>query len=462
MRECSACHEKQAAAFSVSPMGRSVSRTVTGEGSFIHERSLSRFIVADGTQTIERRGLRAEYRPEFAIGSGEHAQGFVVRIGGMLFQSPAAAYQRQARWGVAPGYEEMTAPDFNRPVPAECLLCHSNGGAEVEAIGCERCHGDGSAHLRKPVRGTIVNPARLARAERDSVCEQCHLNGEARVRNPGTEFDGFRPGQVLEEAFSVFVFDRPAGGGLKVVSHVEQLAQSACQRATGKLWCGGCHEPHGAAVDVSAQCRGCHLSLSEEHPAGTSACTSCHMPKRPARDGGHAAFTDHRIQRRPGEEASSPSGLRAWRDPAEAGLRDRNLGLAYVMVGERDGSAEFLNRGYKLLAGVYPQFPKDADVLASLGMVLFVKDQKADAAKLLRAAIAARPGDAGLYEKLGVVLGSEAAFEKAIALEPSRESAYHLLADLQPTGERRRAVLERYLQFNPQSLIGREALGRGR
>ena len=287
--------------------------------------------------------------------------------------------------------------------------------------------------------------------------------------NPGKAFGAFQPGQKLEDTFSVFVFEQ-ARADLKVVSHVEQLELSKCQQATGKLWCGACHQPHGEPISVSTECRRCHPALTAKHPASTAAaCESCHMPKRPARDGSHTPFTDHRIQRGPAgrvNEANQPV-LRAWRPAADPAVAKRNLGLAYVMAGEREGAAAVLNRGYQLLAEAFPNFPKDADVLASLGMVLFLKDQHADAGKLLRAAIAARPTDSSLREKLAVIskasgdpAGARVALEKAIALDPSRETAYHLLAELEQDPAKRRAALERYLRFNPKSLIAREALAK--
>ena len=42
--------------------------------------------------------------------------------------------------------------------------------AGVDAIACERCHGDGTAHMRRPSAANIVNPAKLAGPARDSVC----------------------------------------------------------------------------------------------------------------------------------------------------------------------------------------------------------------------------------------------------------------------------------------------------
>jgi hypothetical protein len=84
-------------------------------------------------------------------------------------------------------------------------------GVAEEHVEC--CHGAADEHLRRPVPGSIVNPAELALAKRDSVCEQCHLAGEVRAQSPD--------------------------GQIKVVSHVEQLALSACaRRSGGRSWCG--------------------------------------------------------------------------------------------------------------------------------------------------------------------------------------------------------------------------------
>ncbi len=462
-------------------MGRALARPgAEGTAKFQHALSGTQFATTSGAggvvQSIERQGLRAEYPVEYVIGSGEHAKGFLVRLGEQLFQSPISYYRRAAKFDVAPGYERMERPDFNRAATAECLACHSSGaatsaGLQLTAITCDRCHGPAEAHLAQPVRSTIVNPSRLPAAQRDSVCEQCHLAGEARVANPGQNLIQFRPGEALEDRWQVFVYDRPRGD-LRVVSHTEQLALSSCAKASeGQLWCGTCHQPHGEKVNnVDTRCRSCHTApLSAAHPK-QEGCAGCHMPQRSAADGGHTAFTDHRIQRVAAAPFAAPTGttgpaIRAWREPADPALRERNRGLASIIVGERDGEARLINDGYRRLAAVYAKFPRDPDVLASLGMVLFLKDQHADAVKLLQAAVAARPNDAGLREKLAVVLnaaGEKAraveALEKAIALDPLRETTYHLRATQEATTAGRRQVLERWLAKMPQSLVTREAL----
>ena len=106
------------------------------------------------------------------IGSGEHASGYLVDIGGHLFQSPVAYYKSRQAYDLAPGYENQPDPDFTRPVSEECVLCHSGIALHVpgtlnqyrppvfaaEAITCERCHGPSEKHLADPRAGTIVNP----------------------------------------------------------------------------------------------------------------------------------------------------------------------------------------------------------------------------------------------------------------------------------------------------------------
>lgn len=447
------CHPKEASGYARTPMGRSL-LPVNTETQSAFTRGDARFTVNDAWQTLTRNGRAARHAAVWQIGSGSHAAGFLVRISGALFQSPVAYYARGERWDVAPGYENLPHIDFNRRITGDCLGCHtSNAPGVLTAVSCDRCHGDGDAHSLRPSKANIVNPARLARLERSSVCEQCHLTGEARVAAPGTA--PFRPGLRLED--SVAIFTRPAPG-LKVVSHVEQLAQSRCAAKSPQLWCGTCHKAHGEPVNIDAQCRSCHATRGPSHPAATADCASCHMPKRGAVDGLHTAFTDHRIAR-PGSPAPPVSpNLRPWRPGAHAG---RALALALLSAGNPAEMAE----SFRKLSALYPRYPKDPEVLAGLGFLLFLKDQHADAAKLLEAAIAIRPSYAPYHQKLALAhkaLGdlskAAAALERAIELEPLDETNYHLLAEWQP--ERKVQILERFLHLNPQHLATREALGR--
>src|SRR5262249_5820818 len=155
---------------------------------------------------------------------------------------------------------------------------------EAEVIGCDRCHGPVEAHLRQPLSRNIINPKKLSPRARSSVCEQCHLAGEARIPNPARSLADFRPGQELEEVFSVYVRELPpdlsAAGALKVVSHVEQLALSTCARKSDRMWCGSCHDSHDKPDSprqyYRARCLACHgESLVESHSKPADNCIGC-------------------------------------------------------------------------------------------------------------------------------------------------------------------------------------------
>ncbi len=259
-----------------------------------------------------------------------------------------------------------------------------------EAISCERCHGPAKEHLKRPVPGSIVNPAKLTGAARDSVCEQCHLSGVIRISNPGKKIEDFRPGMRLEDVFTVYRLARPAGvppGKFKVISQSEQLAASACARnSNGRLWCGTCHDPHSKPVDPVSyyrdRCLSCHAEgLPTTHSAAeNSNCISCHMPRHEVSDGGHTIFTDHRIQRSLETESTSaePGELAAWREPA-ARFVTRNLALAYIDAGADRKSPAWIVRGYRMLTQVQDEFSRDPGVLKGFGAALLLGNQPREA-----------------------------------------------------------------------------------
>ncbi len=491
---CSSCHPKEVSGYSRTGMARSLFRP-EGQlsGRFTHALSGSAFSIqstaAGMRQRLERDGVVGEFPVDYVIGSGNHAFGFLVGIGSYLFQSPVAYYSKKKLWDLAPGYEGDRNPDFTRPVTMECLLCHSgkplpleetlNGfkrpAFESESISCERCHGPVEAHLLTPSSRNILNPAKLPSRIRDSVCEQCHLGGEARIPNPGRRIGEFTPGQRLEEVFSVYVFQNPLGG-LKVVSHAEQLALSLCaQRSGDKMWCGACHNPHDKPESIApyyrAKCLNCHgANLLKTHAAPADDCVGCHMQRQTAKDGGHTAFTNHQIVRRPGSSHQSADGgraLKAWREP-DPRLAKRNLGLANITVGERDQSASYLDAGYRLLTDAYEASPKDPAVLTALGMVLLRKGRPVETARLYEEALRLQPAYAPYHINVATAWNqagdsAKAIFhlERAIETDPSLESAYRKLGEIyaqnkQP--DKMRETLLRYLKFNPNNVTVRIAI----
>ncbi len=461
---CAFCHPGEVEGYARSAMAHSLRRagrepdgTVTAHGS-----KISMHTTPGGYwQRWENGADSSEYRVDYVVGSGTHASGYLIDLGGHLFQSPVAFYPSRESYDLAPGYENQADPDFTRPVSEECVLCHSGTALHIsgtlnqyrppvfsaEGITCERCHGPAEKHLADPRAGTIVNPAKLEPAARDSICEQCHLFGAARVPNPGKKLSDFMAGQRLEDTFTIYRNAVPAGssaGAFKVISHVEQLALSACARNSGgRLWCGTCHDPHNKPLQAvsyyRARCLTCHTTeFAPSHPAKDSDCLSCHMPRRNAKDGGHTAFTDHRIQRRPETEPDLPpnTGITAWREPS-SDLQRRNLGIADIDVGMQRHSSSLVVQGYRELTGVQRQFSNDGDFFKWIGEALLLGRKTTDAKIAFERALQLDPDSAlteasaaAPYIQEGDTADAIAHLERAVALDPLFLPAASTLIDL--------------------------------
>jgi hypothetical protein len=461
---CGRCHSAEVTGFALSAMSHSMRRgaeepsgTVQVPGTMITVSSSP----AGSWQHWESGTKAGDYQVDYVVGSGKHASGYLVSIHNHLFQSPIAYYKRQHGYDLAPGYEALPTPDFTRAVTPGCLFCHSGGaeavpGTENEyksppfshiAIGCNRCHGATEAHLAHPGPTTIINPAKLQGAARDSICEQCHLLGVAQVLNPGKQAGDFRPGTPLEDTYTVYRNSMPPGTAAKfrVISHVEQLALSQCSRnSTGRLWCGTCHDPHRDPVQPAAfyrsKCLSCHtVKFAKPHPSAESDCVGCHMPKRDAKDGGHTAFTDHRIQRRPEpeKEVTNDVDIAAWREPSDADLRKRNLGIASIQVGMERRSSTFVVNGYRMLTEVQAPFSSDPDLYTWMGAALLSGKQYSEAERAYNRAFELDPSSTLKEANLGSAYASSGEsdiaaqyLEDALTKDPLNLSIATLLMDI--------------------------------
>jgi photosynthetic reaction center cytochrome c subunit len=462
---CAICHRSEVEGYARSAMAHSLRRASHEPDGTVDTPDAKITMYSSPTgywQRLQSGGEVSNYRIDYVIGSGNHASGYLLDLDGHLFQSPVAYYKSRHGYDLAPGYEGLPNPDFTRPVAEGCLFCHSGTALHIsgtsnryrspafsaEAITCERCHGSAEKHLTDPRAGTIVNPAKLAPAARDSICEQCHLLGVGRVLNPEKKFSDFRPGQRLEDIFTTYCAAPPPGtdaGKFKVISHVEQLARSTCARkSNGRLWCGTCHDPHDQPLSpvqfYRSKCLSCHTgNFSASHPGKDSNCIGCHMPRREAKDGGHTAFTDHRIQRRPQPQQPdlpADTDIAAWREPAPD-LQKRNLGIAYVNVGAERRSPPFLIRGYRMLTEVQNQFSTDSEVFTSLGTALLLAKQSSEAEFAFERALQLDPDSAtGETNAASAYLEGEdldraiTHLERAVALDPLHLAADAPLIDL--------------------------------
>jgi hypothetical protein len=461
---CITCHRSEVEGYSQYAMAHSLRRAGNEPDGVVKTPDTTITMHSSPTgywQSLQSGGETSRYRIDYVIGSGNHAAGYLLDVDGHLFQSPVAYYTSRRAYDLAPGFEGRPNPDFTRPVVEECVFCHSGDPLHIagttnqyrsppfsaEAISCERCHGPAEKHLSDPRAGTIINPANLAPAARDSVCEQCHLLGVSRVLNPGKTFSDFQPGELLENVFTTYVNALPPGsdaGKLKVISHVEQLARSTCAReSNGRMWCGTCHDPHNKPLDPVSyyrnKCLSCHAEkFSASHPSKNSNCISCHMPRRNAKDGGHTAFTDHRIQRRPGPQPDLPDDIdiAAWREPAPE-LQKRNLGIAYINVGTDRRSAPFIGHGYRLLTEVQNQFSNDSDVFMSMGDALLLAKQTSEAEFAFERMLQLEPDSvigetkaASASLQTGDANTAVTRLEHAVALDPLHLPAVATLIDL--------------------------------
>ena len=464
-RSLSVQFNEPAGRFTHGPSGASV--TVYRDNSGMHHK-------------IEEHGLIANYPIAYSIGSGTVGRSYLIDLNGHLFQSPASFYSAKAEWGASPGYESAHLLDFTRAITSDCLSCHAGSieqqqkAVRLTPLSCDRCHGPTTEHLRNPVPGSIVNPAKLAVRERDSVCEQCHLEGATTVLNLGKTWSDFRPGMVLEAVETHYVYRNRDGGlaSMAAVSHAEQLAVSACLRKSGgKLWCGTCHDPHGPQVQdrrkqIQQICGGCHsqAQLAAVHSTGQDDCVSCHMPQRAASDITHAAITDHRILRRPAAAKPADTGqiLAVWQPPV-AQVAERSLGLAWFHVARQENSGNEFPRAFGLLSK--QPHDRDAEVSAALGYMLLGTGHAKESIPLFQAAIDAEPYNSEYCLELGVAQQTNGdlqqairAYSRAIELAPYDYRSYKALSDLykrskQP--ESAQQVLGRFLGLVPQSLTVR-------
>jgi len=202
-----------------------------------------------------------------------------------------------------------------RPTGPLCDGCHSvNYNIRTKTVtewnvGCEKCHGPGSAHVASPTAANIINPAKLDFVRANDTCIQCHSQGQP-LHNPieGKYYDwpvGFTQGgqlkdfwQLEEHKLGETTFTHFADGTAhKNRMQGNDFAQSVMYRHG--VTCSSCHDSHGTPNDALLLkpardlCLTCHNPASPNGPRGAtledhthhargsagSDCVACHMPK---------------------------------------------------------------------------------------------------------------------------------------------------------------------------------------
>jgi hypothetical protein len=361
---CSRCHLEIANHFMRTSMGRSLTpitpdflktlpltpdhNTTVVDPTTHHELSVH---AKDGklyeteSETVNGQDIFRNTHPmEWIIGNGENGFGALLRRDGYLFQAPLSYYSRPAHWDLSPGYQNGDLA-FNRLIQPGCIYCHSgrpqpvpNFAGKYEStvftqtsVGCENCHGPGSAHIEAMENGeeykpaldpTIINPKDLTGQLSDDICMGCHQVGDARVLKPGKTYQDFRPGQPLDNTVSIFL-EPPSREHPPQDDHLEHyyaMSLSKCFRASAtqppakQMRCITCHDPHveptaaEAPAFYNAKCMSCHTAGSCKAPQAARQatmpadnCIGCHMPKRAITVISHSVATNHRIVARPDE-----------------------------------------------------------------------------------------------------------------------------------------------------------------
>jgi hypothetical protein len=536
---CSQCHADIYRKFSQTSMGRSMSlvmpqfldKTPTS-ASIVQERLNRRFEVytKEGNLYQSEAGMGADgkatfqtaHRIEWIIGAGVNGFGGILQEDKHLFQAPLSFYMRPNHWAPSPGYE-FTDLGFNRPITPGCIFCHSgrpnpvagsNGQFESPAfselaIGCENCHGPGTAHVnmvRNPSthlsksnevsNAGIVNPARLTPYLADNICMACHQTGDARVLKPGKTYQDIRPGRPLDETLSIMLVPptRDAPPTADHVEHYYSMTLSRCYRASqGHLSCITCHDPHveptreDAPKYFAAKCLTCHTNQSCKLPIETriqksppNDCIGCHMPKRDIQVISHSSATNHRIVAKPDEPfpnvtfqqttASLPDLIHLNPAPGKEAVPPELLTLLSAYGELAESKPEYTSSYLKVLGQLEKTQPDDPLVQSALGRKALMGGNYTDAVSHLRRALQDGQPAATTYSDLADALAhlgqTEEAlplFEKAIDLDPfdpiTRKKLVVRLIETRQY-EKAHEALEHYLEIFPQDDFMRQMLAR--
>lgn len=342
---CAICHAEQLEQWRGSHHDRAMEElgegTVLGDfgdTSFAHDGVTSRFFRRNGKYFVNTPGADGKARDfevKYTFGF-DPLQQYLLDVGGGRLQAFTVAWDsrpRQAggqRWFDLQTEETVGSAetiDSNHPLhwsgsfynwAARCAPCHSTDlrknfdlatrtyrttWSDID-VGCEACHGPGSAHVawankapEERKRDTAYGLADLgtARAEIDT-CAPCHSRREAltEAAPAGTPFlDAhvpellredlyFADGQILDEVYEYgsFTQSKMHDAGVRCTDCHEPHSLSL--RIAGNGICTQCHNPGGNARFPTLRSK-LYDDPSHHHHAPESAaaqCVACHMPSR--------------------------------------------------------------------------------------------------------------------------------------------------------------------------------------
>ena len=318
---------------------------------------------ADGTLKFRTENAKdpkdtpRTYTVEMTYGGGLYKQRYLYRVGDATYPflqfntegNESYADRTRKAWRDYHGdwlFNEQTGklvdPPKSKSFEIQCAGCHyngysltptvaggfvagavndPNGEADIDGdgipnelnIGCENCHGAGSAHVRatKAKRGaTIVNPRKLAAERAMVICNQCHsrpqgtmkndqpINKDNRMLTPGISRNEYLVNHTTREDAAQKDF---WGDGVHSKAHHQQgtdlLRSKKYINGNQLMTCADCHDPHGTTglkhqvrLEVrdakNSLCASCHKVDVKAHTAKVVGaeheeinCINCHMTK---------------------------------------------------------------------------------------------------------------------------------------------------------------------------------------
>ena len=343
---CQACHAKEYIAWTSSQHARAMQHatadTVRGDfndAKFTFDRVTSSFFKRDGkfyVRTDGPDGKLADFEVKYTFGV-EPLQQYLVELPGGRLQALAVTWDTRPksaggqRWFRQYPNEKLDFRDELHWTQRSqnwnfmCADCHSSQvvkGYDVGtntfktswkeiSVGCESCHGPGSAHLvwaekrpleaskgltvqldeRRGVNWSIATTSGNATRSRErssereiEVCAQCHARRAqiAEGYRAGAPFmDHYLPSLLVPGLYHVDGQQRDEvfiwGSWLQSKMHRQGVT------------CSDCHDPHSQKlrVDGNAVCGQCHAPgkydapAHHHHQAGSAGaqCSECHMPR---------------------------------------------------------------------------------------------------------------------------------------------------------------------------------------
>lgn len=247
-------------------------------------------------------------------------QRYFKRVGDDYYPFPAQWDVTHKKWKPYFVKDDWWAPfyppdNFQRPTGALCDGCHSvNYDIKTKTVsewnvGCEKCHGPGSEHVKAAAISNILCPSRMDYVAANDNCIQCHSQGRP-LSNPidGKYYDwpvGFDVSKKLSDCWKLedytlgqTTFTHFADG----TAHKNRMQGNDFVMSlmyTHGVTCFTCHDVHGTSYPsnlrkpVDVLCLDCHgpnspsgpscatLEEHTHHKAGSagSECVACHMPK---------------------------------------------------------------------------------------------------------------------------------------------------------------------------------------